>query len=85
MPEWRHEYIVREKVDEDLFVQLVNHIRAFGYEGRFYQRKITYLEDGNLIYWTMGAPIEETTIINRCRKEDSYEYRMKNGLLPTKE
>lgn len=26
MPEWPHEYIVRERVDEELFVQLVGHI-----------------------------------------------------------
>jgi len=29
----------------------------------------------------MGAPLEETTIINRCRKEDTYEYRLLNGTL----
>jgi len=34
------------------------------------------------VYWTMGAPLEETTIINRCRKEDSFESRSKNGTLP---
>jgi hypothetical protein len=33
MPEWPHEYIVRERVDEALFVQLMSHIRANGYEG----------------------------------------------------
>ena len=26
MPEWPHEYIVRERVDEELFVTLVQHI-----------------------------------------------------------
>ena len=31
MPEWPHEYLVRERVDEDLFVQLVEHIRGQGY------------------------------------------------------
>jgi len=33
MPTWPHEYIVRDRVDEDLFVQLGHHIRAEGYEG----------------------------------------------------
>ena len=28
MPEWPHEYIVRERVDEELFVQLVKHTSA---------------------------------------------------------
>lgn len=82
MPEWPHEYIVRGRVDETLFVQLVCHIRETGYEGKFYQTSITYCDLGGLVYWTMGSPIEETTIINRCRKEDSYEYRLLNGTLP---
>ena len=82
MPQWPHEYIVRERVDEGLFVKLVNHIRAHGYDGKFYSRTITYFDEGGKVYWTMGAPIEETTIINRCRKEDSYECRLLNGTLP---
>ena len=82
MPEWPHEYIVRERVDEDLFVQLVEHIRAHGYEGTFYRRKITYFDEDGLTYWTMGAPVEETTIINRCKKEGTYEVRLAEGRLP---
>jgi len=35
-----------------------------------------------MVYWTMGAPIGETTIINRCRKEDTYESRRLTGRLP---
>ena len=38
-------------------------------------------EDG-LTYWTMGTPIEETIIINRCKKEDTYEVRLAEGRLP---
>ena len=53
-----------------------------GYEGRFYQRAITYYEEAGLVYWTMGAPLPETTVINRCRKEDTYEERLKRGALP---
>jgi hypothetical protein len=82
MPKWPHEYLVRERVDEDLFVRLVCHIRSYGYEGRFYAKPITYYEENGLQYWTMGAPIEETIIINRCRTEDSYEARLRNGTLP---
>ena len=82
MPEWPHEYVVRERVDENLFVQLVRHIRANGCEGKFYHKNMTYYDDCGLVYWTMGAPLEETTIINRCRKENSYEYRLLRGTLP---
>jgi len=82
MPEWPHEYLVRERVDENLFVRLVRHIRQYGFEGRFYQRTLTYFAEDGLLYWTMGAPIEETTIINRCKKEDTYECRLQKGTLP---
>jgi hypothetical protein len=82
MPEWPHEYIVRERIDENLFVRLVLHIRSNGFEGLFYDRKITYYEEDGLLYWTMGAPLEETIIVNRCKKENSYECRLRNGTLP---
>jgi len=41
---WPHHYIVRDRVDEKLFVKTVRHIRRFGYEERFYKMKITYFE-----------------------------------------
>jgi len=82
MPEWSHEYIVRDRVDEDLFIRFVKHVRKYGYEGHFYSKKITYFEYDGMTYWTMGAPIDETIIINRCKKMDTYEVRFKEGGLP---
>ncbi len=82
MPKWPHEYIVRGQVDEGLFLRLVHHIREHGYQADFYRKKITYFDEGGMVYWTMGSPISETTIVNRCRKEDSYEYRRLNNTLP---
>ncbi len=79
---WPHHYIVRERVDENLFMQMVKHIRRFGYESRFYKMKLIYFEEDGYVYWTMGAPIEETSIINKCTKENTYEYRLKMGTLP---
>ena len=79
---WPHEYIVRDRVDEHLFVRLVQHIRACGYEGHFYSKRITYFDDDGMVYWTMGAPIDETIIVNRCREEQTYEYRLMHGTLP---
>ncbi len=79
---WPHEYIVRSRVDETLFVQLVLHIRQNGYQGRFYRMSITYFDEGGMTYWTMGEPIEKTTIVNRCPKESTYEARLKAGKLP---
>ena len=82
MPEWPHEYIVRDRVAPTLFEALVRHIRGHGFEGRFYDRTLTYFAEDGLLYWTMGNPVEETTIINRCREESSYECRLQNGTLP---
>ena len=79
---WPHEYIVRERVDEGHFVDLVHHIRAHGYEASFYRKPITYFDEDGLVYWTMGEPVEVTTIINRCRTDQTYEYRLKHGTLP---
>ena len=61
---WPHEYIVRSKVDERLFILLVEHIREHGYQGRFYKKPITYFDEGGLVYWTMGSP---TSSIRRGR------------------
>ena len=35
MPKWPHEYIVRERVDRELFERLVRFIRSHGHDGRF--------------------------------------------------
>jgi hypothetical protein len=82
MPDWPHEYIVRDRVDETMFVDFVTHIRSHGYEGRFYKRPITYFDEGGITYWTMGEPVDETTIINRCVKENTFEARKEAGTLP---
>jgi len=82
MPEWPHEYIVKRNVAFELFIEVVKHIRKFGYEGMFYKKTITYFDFEGMVYWTMGAPVEDTTIINRCKSDNTYEARLKNGTLP---
>jgi len=81
-PKWPHEYIVREKVDETLFIELVTFIRNNGYLGRFYKMETLYYDYNEHTYWTMGEPLEVTDIVNRCFKENTYESRLKNGTLP---
>lgn len=82
MPKWPHEYLVRERVDSSLFEDLVRHVRQYGTPGPFYEHTHTYFAEDGLWYWTMGEPVEETTIINRCREEDSFERRSSRGELP---
>ena len=80
---WPHHYIVKDGVDDqELFLQTVKHIRRHGRGGPFYNKKYIYFEEYGLVYWTIGAPIDETTVINRCPKENTYEYRLKKGKLP---
>ena len=73
---WPHEYIVQEKVDNKLFLELANHIDQFGYEDYFYKMKQTYFEYNGFTYWHME------NIINRCVEKDTYHHRKKEGRLP---
>lgn len=73
---WPHEYIVQEKVDNELFEQLASHIDEFGYVSEFYSTKQVYFDfDGNT-YWHMG------NIINRCPESETYSRRKAEGRLP---
>lgn len=67
MPENPHEYTLREDWDEDLFVRVVEYIREHGYESWYRKRRYIYLDAGEHFYWTMGAPIAVTILINRKR------------------
>lgn len=78
MPQWPHEYTVRDwRPDtEPQFVELVRLIRASGVvkpwptdvpNPRYHH---TYLEVDGWDYWTMGWPVDETTVINRARLSD---------------
>ena len=47
---------------------MVRHIREHGYRARFGRNTYTYFEPGDgYRYWTMGWPVEKTTLINRAR------------------
>ena len=69
MPQWPHEYVVREwrPDQEQVFERLVGFIRTHGYDAEFGGATYRYLEVDGWKYWTMGAPPNETTVINRAR------------------
>ena len=73
---WPHEYIVQERVNNELYLELDNHIDTHGFEGRFYLIRQPYFNyDGNT-YWHMG------NIINRCDENETFEKREAEGRLP---
>ncbi|HKF49306.1 MAG TPA: hypothetical protein VKB38_18245 [Terracidiphilus sp.] len=68
MPQIPHEYTLRAKApDEKLFERVVLYIRQAGYEGTFGSATYIYLNIDDWKYWTMGAPLEQTTLINRAK------------------
>jgi hypothetical protein len=74
MPQWPHEYTVRAwRPDlEREFLEFVVLIRRDGVvkpwprDAATPRYHHTYLELDGWVYWTMGAPVPETTLINRA-------------------
>ena len=69
MPWAPHEYIVRGKcpLTEEEFLYFIDMQRRFGIKehwGKYYNPYI-YVDDYK--YWTMGAPVEETIVMNRAK------------------
>jgi len=71
---WPHEYIVQGETNNDLFLELSNHIDKYGYEDFFYKIKQTYFKYDGYTYWHME------NIINRCMNKDTYHQRKKRGI-----
>lgn len=68
-----HSYTIREwDEDETRFEDAVAFIRTFGKPENFYRKTYIYFYFGDYKYWTMGASIEETTVINRAAKDTFY-------------
>ncbi len=73
---WPHEYIVQEKVDNELYMQLAEYIDAHGKEENFYTKKMIYFEYDDKVYWHME------NIINRCDVAETYVKRKAENRLP---
>ena len=68
MPEIPHWYTLRRKATSSGdFSAFVQEIRFRGAQRPFGRRMFTYLDFDGWTYWTMGEPVEETTLINRAR------------------
>lgn len=71
MPRWPHWYVVRGRcVQDSRFEDFVRLIRREGKARAWGNRTFIYLRIGDWEYWTMGAPVADTTIINRARPPD---------------
>ena len=73
---WPHEYIVQEKVDNELYAKLAEQIDAYGHKEYFYSVQMIYFNFDGKMYWHME------NIINRCDENETYERREQEGRLP---
>lgn len=62
-----HEYIVRGRcgLTDAEFAYLINAQREYGIPEQWHKYNFPYLYIDGYKYWTMGSPIDETTVINR--------------------
>lgn len=71
-----HEYVhrdqCRDEAEETLFEAFIAFIREEGYDEMYYGDQYTCFDIDGYKYWTMGIPVDETTILNR-RSYDGYD------------
>ena len=66
---------MKDRISEDkhdLFEQVVRYIREKGFTAKYKGRSGQYYILDDHYYWTMGALVEETTVLNRAKLS---EYR----------
>lgn len=64
-----HEYCLRAECESG-FDEAVLYIRNHGFKAYFWRTEHIYLIVDDKLYWTMGAPLDETILINRCNISD---------------
>jgi len=65
-----HEYVVKGKLTTDeqrQFERIVMFIRRNGYKEKFGKQTYVYYDLDGHKYWTMGAPLYQTIILNRAK------------------
>lgn len=70
MPWIPHWYILRKNFNNSIFDEMVVALREHGVDETFGKKKpkiYRYFYANGYKYWTMGNPINETTIINRAK------------------
>ena len=75
MPQNPHHYTLREHWEEDdAFAWAVEFIRQRGYREQFKGRWYTQIDVNEHFYWSMGAPVPDTILVNRKRIQRSADY-----------
>jgi len=67
MPQNPHWYTLRKNWDDDqAFAEVVQFIRDHSYTEYFYKKPFKMFLLNGFKYWTMGAPVDQTILINRA-------------------
>jgi hypothetical protein len=64
---------VKDKIEQDQrsnFALVVSFIREKGFSAKYKGRSGEYYILDDHYYWTMGAPVEETAVLNRAKLSD---------------
>jgi hypothetical protein len=78
MRRYPHWYTLRKEwTDDEAFKKIVQFIRDNGYIEYFWRKPFTMFNLGEYKYWTMGNPIEDTTLINRAKILPKRDYQAK--------
>jgi hypothetical protein len=75
IPDAPHSYVVKGKTLPSVyFDRAVRVIRTFGQPGRYWHLTRIYLTDPSteMVWWTQGAPLSDTVIINQAQASVTY-------------
>ncbi len=70
-----HFYTMRGDGDRKEFEEAVRFLRSVGFQAYWHTKLGIYYIRGDFYYWTMGAAIEDTTVLN---KAELVKYRLLN-------
>ena len=85
VPNWPHFYIVEEELDDpEGYAAARAYIRGQGYDGHFFDLGVRYYDLREWTYWSspLAKSFEDQYMINRCRKEYTWDALAKAGELP---
>ena len=67
----------------EMLLALARHIFHHGTDGRFYSAVRKYHHEDGKVYWSMDPTADSTTLVNRCEEAQTYEARLRAGMLPS--